>query len=255
MLLRLIARSSALCLAVGIGLPAYAQPVLPCDAGRGAMVPAYGGPGDPPAARTWRDIDLPETPGCAGLLAGPAALAVALAGRFDGTLSLGDIATRLGAVSAIEGLAYWSVTDRRWRTLVSRSYAVDGPETRRPRPDFSVQEILSGRTLYFAQNDTRSTGLNIYRMAATAVAADRLTIEIVNVTPIRFTLVTLFEAEALRSIHFIDRLNEGGWGYYGLSLVRSGAVAGHEKSFVNRAAALYRHLAGLPPTAEPPLAP
>lgn len=235
--------------------PAVAQPIPPCHTGNTAVVPAYGELGRPPVVQTWRDIDIEDRDACLGGMRGRMALVVALAVRFDGAKSLEDVATRIGAISATEGLPYWSVTDRQWRPLISESFAIDDPISRRRRPDFTAQEILSGRRLYFAQNDTRSTGLNVYSLSATSVAPDRLVVEIVNLTPIRFALVTLFDPQALRSVHFSDRLETDVWGYYGISAVRAGAVDGQEKSFVNRAGAFYRFLAGVSPEREPPLAP
>ena len=106
-----------------------------------------------------------------------------------------------------------------------------------------------------SQNDTRSTGLNVYSLSARSVAPDRLVVEVVNLTPIRFTLATMFKRQALRSVHFIDRLEKGLWGYYAITAVQAGAVDGQEKSFINRANAYYRYLIGKLPDSEPPLAP
>lgn len=253
--MKALARVLAIAALAVAATPAVAQPVPPCPPGNAAVVPAYGELGRPPVVQTWRDIDIEDREACLGGMRGRMALVVALAVRFDGTKSLEDIATRIGAISATEGLPYWSVTDRQWRPLTSISFAIEDPATRRRRPDFSAQEILSGRNLHFAQNDTRSTGLNVYSLSATSVASDRLVVEVANLTPIRFALVTLFDPQALRSVHFMDRLESGAWGYYGISAVRAGAVDGQEKSFVNRAGAYYRFLAGVSPAKEPPLAP
>ncbi len=231
-----------------------AQPVPPCAPGEAAVTPFYGAPAGPPAVRTWRDLEIDGSYPCLAPLRGRNALVVALAGRFEGPASSDDIAARIGAISATEGLVYWSTTDQQWRTLVSDAYAIDDPDARHRRPDFTAAEVTSGRTLYFGQNDTRSTGLNVYSLTARSAAPGRLAVEIVNVTAIRFTFVTLFEADSLRSLHFFERLDGNGWGYYGISAVRAGSVAGHENSFVNRAGAFYRFLTGAPADAEPPLA-
>ncbi len=238
---------------VAAGSQARAQPVPPCHLGN-TIAPAYGAIGDAPSVQSWQDIELAADDFCLASLQGAMALVVALAARFDGAKSLDEIAARFGAISATQGMLYWSTTDQRWRPLISETFAIDGPDTRRPRPDFTAQEIFSGRTLYFAQNDTRSTGLNIYSISARVAASDRLVVEIVNLTPVRFTLVTLFEPQALRSVHFIERLKTDEWGYYAISAVQAGAVQGHEKSFINRAAAFYRFLIGVAPDSKPPLA-
>ena len=48
-----------------------------------------------------------------------------------------------------------------------------------------------------------------------------------------------------------------GWGYYSLSGAREGAalLGSHGSSYLNRAMAIYRHLAGLPGDQGPPAAP
>jgi hypothetical protein len=56
----------------------------------------------------------------------------------------------------------------------------------------------------------------------------------------------MFEAKVLASVHLIERLQGNVWGFYGLSTIRQGAVEGHEKYFVNRAAAYYRFFIGDP---------
>ena len=125
----------------------------------------------------------------------PAALAIALAGRFAHAGSSDQIAARLGAISQTNGLPYWSVTDGEWRTLVSDAFALDSsvsdaarPSAARPnaaRTDFTGQEMLSGQTLFFAQNDTRSWGLNLYSIRSIEASADRLVFESDNISPIK----------------------------------------------------------------------
>jgi len=237
------------------GTQATAQPKPTCPSGNIATTPVYGETAGPPVVQTWHDIELDGREACLDSIQGRMALVVALAGRFDGAKSLGDIATRFGAISATQGLLYWSTTDQRWRPLISETFALVNPDTRHSRPDFTAQEILSGRTLYFAQNDTRSTGLNVYSLSARLVAPRRLVVEIVNLTSVRLALITLFEPQTLRLVHIFDRLDSNVWGYYGISAVQAGAVDGQERSFINRANAFYRHIIGEAADGEPPLAP
>jgi hypothetical protein len=238
----------------GFASGAKAQPVPPCPQSDDAIVPSYGPLDAPPKFRIWRDVELSEQETCSALLHGRIGFVAALAGTFDGTMSLHDIAARIGALSASKGLLYWSTTESRWRTLISESFALVGPAARQRRPDFTPDEISSGRTLYFGQNDTRSTGLNVYALTATSVTPRRLVVEVVNVSAIRFALIDLFAPRALRSVHFIERLDSGVWGYYGLLAVKDGVPKRHEKSLVNRASAFYRFLRGLPGDIRPPLA-
>jgi hypothetical protein len=55
---------------------------------------------------------------------------------------------------------------------------------------------------------------------------------------------------------FLQQAGPGVWGYYSLAATKVGASAltgGHEASFINRAAALYEHFAGLPAFAGSPV--
>jgi hypothetical protein len=230
-------------------------PIAPCAAGATDMRPAYGPVDGPPRVAWWRDIVVPEGSGCLGEIRGRMELVVTLAGRFHAPHSLEDIARRMGAISRTAGLRYWSVTDGAWRTLLSAAFALAGPDVERRRADFSVAELLSGRALFTAQRDTRSTDLNVYQLRARRVGAGRLVMESNNLTPIRFLVFELYAPGALRVIHFLDRLGPGLWGYYAVSAVRGGALESDPRSMINRSAAYYRFLRGIPGDRDPPLAP
>ncbi len=231
-----------------------AQPVPPCAIDHAETTPAYGDIGAAPAVQVWQDIELSDRAGCLGALTGRSALVIALAGQFDGRLSRDDIATRIGDVSATRGLLYWSTTDQEWRTLVTEAYALKDPASDVRRPDFNAPEMLRGHPLYFMQNDSRSSGPNTYSLTVREMGPNRFVATISNVTAIRFAFVTLFEPQALVSVHFFDRTEDGAWAYYGISAARAGIGAGNAKSFVNRAAAYYRFLIGVAADSEPPLA-
>jgi hypothetical protein len=233
---------------------ASSEPVPPCGPGVLATQPPYAQPDDPPAVAVWRDITLgPDD--CLGKVEGPMELVIALAGRFKHSGTMEDLATRVGAVSFMAATQYWSATEGRWRPLISKAFAVEDLSTLAPRQNFAAGEITSGRRLHFAQDDTRSTGLNVYSLRELGLGSDRLAIEIVNVTDIRFLLATMYDAEALVSLHFVEHLEGDVWGYYGLSAVRVGAAGGRTKSFINRAAAYQRFITGVPTDKPPALAP
>ena len=85
----------------------------------------------------------------------------------------------------------------------------------------------------------------------------RVVIAIENLTPVRFLLVTLFAPGALQSVKFFELVSPGVWGVYLLTRTGEGVRAlagGHEASYVNRAVAIYRHIAGIPTDEEPPAA-
>ena len=217
--------------------------------------PAYGAIDGPPRVAWWRDVVVPEGTGCLGEIHGRLELVVALAGRFHDPRSLEDMAQRMGAISQTTGLRYWSVTDGAWRTLLSAAFALAGPDAEQRRADFSIAELLGGRTLFTAQGDTRSTGLNVYQLRAKRVGPGRLVMESSNLTPIRFLVFELYEPGALHVVHFLDRLGPGLWGYYAVSAVRGGLLESDPRSMINRSAAYYRFLRGVPADRDPPLAP
>ncbi len=232
-------------------------PQPPCRPGD-TPVPSYASEEALPAVRVWQDLVLPAEPGgeagCFGGLSGAMNTVVALAGRFRFAGGAEGLAARFGAVSQTVGEVYWSTTDQAWRSLFSEAFALSRADTEFRRPDFTAAEVRSGDTLYFAQNDTRSTGLNVYRLRALAAEEDRLVVEVANVSAIGLTFVTLFQEEGLLSLHFLERLDGDLWGYYALAAVREGSVAGDTKSVVNRAVAFYRFLRGVPGDEGAPLA-
>lgn len=233
-------------------LQAASGPV--CPASSEAPYPAFGNVGEAPNVVSWQGlVSLPEN--CHVTLQAPAALSIALSGRFKHTGSAEEIAARLGAISKTQDLPYWSVTDGDWRLLISDAFALESMDTDARRPDFTAREMLSGKTLYFAQNDTRSWGLNVYSVRAIRSASDHLVFESDNLTPIRLGPVTLFDPEDVRSVMFVDRQDDATWTYFNLAVIRHSTPAAREKSLINRQSAFSRLLIGQRPEQEPPLAP
>jgi hypothetical protein len=88
-------------------------------------------------------------------------------------------------------------------------------------------------------------------------SADRLVMDVENVSTIRYLFMPLFHPGEMQSIYFLDRESENVWRYY--SIVRTGKnanrlITGNESSEVNRAVAFYRYLVGIPTDQEPPAA-
>ena len=234
------------------------RPQPPCTAAV-PPIPGYGALGAAPEVRVWQDLDFRADPAdgplCFGALQGRFETVVALAGQFRHAGGLDELAARFGAISAGVGLRYWSTSDQAWRSLISEATALAGPDPAAERPDFTAEELRSGAQLYFMQNDTRSSGANVYRLRALASAPGRLVVEVVNEGSIGVAFLTFFEPGALISLHVFERIADDVWGYYSLSAVREGSVSGRENSLINRAAAFYRFLRGQPGDAALPLAP
>jgi hypothetical protein len=164
---------------------------------------------------------------------------------------------RFGAISAWRGIRYWSITDHRWEILITDSAAVDASDRNRRRADFSVVELKAGQDLYFVQQDNRSSGEVTYRLRIEDAGPDRFAVTMENVTPVSLFLFTLFEPGDIEATYIAQRLSPTSWGYYSLSGVRENGLMPGSKpgSNVNRAAAIYRHIAGVPGDQDPPLAP
>jgi hypothetical protein len=244
-----------LLLAAGAAGSSGEGPVPPCGA---APVPAYGAPGAAPEVAAWHEgkVDPAWRPAdCLGWEEPGFTLMVALAGRFADAADSTAMLARFGAVSHLPGIRYWSVTDGRWQELVRAATALDGPDPARRRGDFRAEEMLGGGDLYFAERDNRATNEVVYRLRLREATPDRLVIEIENVSAVRWYLLTLFAAGELRTVFFLERSGPGAWRYYSLMRIGPGASgAQYEKSYINRAAAFFRHVAGIPTDQAPPAA-
>lgn len=240
----------------GFALAQQAGPRLPCDAASWDQA----APGAAPAVGVWRDRDLRAAswtpPRCAGWdEAARSRLIVTLAGTFAFNGSLDDLLARVGAISGLTRQRYWSVSDGAWRPLVSDAAALSAPEPGARRGDFAPAELRQGGTLYYSQSDGRASGATVYRLRVRASGADQAVVEMENVTPIRYRFITLFDRGSLQVVMYIRKLRPGLWGAYTATRVGEGAssfAVGREASYVNRTAALYRLVAGIPSDAEPP---
>jgi hypothetical protein len=233
-------------------------PRPPCET---SPLPAYPDPGNAPAVRVWTGEELGAgwiPPTCTGWGSFPIRMLVATAGRLPYAGDADSLLARFGAVSSLSTVKYWSTSDQRWEGLITHAAALDGPDTHHPRPDFRIAEMVGGADLFFAQDDNRSTGDVVYRLRVREIKPDRLVVEAENTSPVRYLMFPLAGPGDLRSLYFLERWSTTEWGYYSLTGVGAGASAlavGHQASYVNRAIALFRHLAGLPTDQEPPAAP
>jgi hypothetical protein len=207
--------------------------------------------------KVWNASDLGadwKPPACTGWGASESPTIVAVAARFRFTAGTDGLRHRIGAVSETKGILYWSATQKRWQKLILEAYASPGADSSQRRPDFSVDEIAAGRTLFFKQEDNLF-GKAIYRMRIRSASTGRLVFDVENSTAIRYLLFPLFEPGQVQSIYYLEQEAAGLWRYYGIARTSGkagGLIAGHEASAINRAVAFYRHLAGIPTDQEPP---
>ena len=197
---------------------------------------------NPPACTNWARSDFSTL--------------VAIASRFQYASDAQNLLRRIGSISQLAGMRYWSTTHKQWRTLIVDAHALSGPQLGRRRGDFSPDEMALGKVLYFEQTDNIS-GKAIYRMRIAATSPNRISVEIENYSTIRYLLLPLFRPGELQSIYFLDRESANVWRFY--SIVRTGTPSSrllpeNESSAINRAVAFYRHLVGIPTDQEPPAA-
>lgn len=223
-------------------------------------IPPYPGLGDPAVVKSWSKSDLGRDwtpPVCTNWSEVGFTTLVTIAARFQYASGAEGLLRHIGAVSEFEGMRYWSITHKQWRTLIVTAHALTDSTSGQPRKDFMIDEMTKGKVLYFEQVDNLSSKA-IYRMHIVDASASRIVFDVENVSTIRYHLIPVLHAGDLQSMYFLDREADNVWRYY--SMVRTGKnasrlVAGNESSSMNRAVAFYRHLVGIPATQEPPAAP
>jgi hypothetical protein len=164
---------------------------------------------------------------------------------------------RFGSISRLSAVQYWSTTDQKWRPLVSSAFAVASATSRLPRADYSLAELLTGEDWYYSMTDTRSGRAVTYRLRLWQRLPTDLVVEVANVDAIKQWGITLYAPGGLHSLYLLRKQSPDIWTYYSITRVlpNSFLAVGHDKSYINRAVALYRHIVGLPTDAEPPSAP
>jgi hypothetical protein len=236
----------------------YAQsgPQPPCG---NEPVPPYPGLDRPPSVKFWSEADYGHDwrpPACTGWAETGFSTLVTAVARFRYASGAEGLLGRIGAISDLAGMRYWSTTHKQWQTLIVSAHALAGSEATQLRQNFAPDEMQEGKLLYLEQADNLS-GMAVYRMHMGEVSAGRLVFDVENVSVMRYLFVTLFHPGEMQSIYFLDRESDDVWRYY--SMVRTGRnasrlAAGHESSSINRAVAFYRSLTGIPTDQEPPAA-
>jgi hypothetical protein len=221
--------------------------------------PPYPGLDDSPSVKFWSEADSGrdwKPPACTGWTETGFSTLITTAARFRYTAGAEGLLRRIGAISELAGMRYWSTTHQQWQTLIVKAYALTAPPPGRRRPDFTPDELRGGKALYLEQADNLS-GAATYRMRVTEASADRVVFDVANVSVMRYLFVTFFDPGEMQSVYFLDRESDDVWRYYGITRTGRNAsrlATGHPSSSINRAVAFYRSLAGIPTDQEPPAA-
>lgn len=230
---------------------AAAAPAPPCE---GPPVPAFPEPGARPGAGLWSGDELRASgwqPAACLQWRGETKLAAAVAGRFRSTA---DVFERFGAVSNWTTIKYWSISRKIWRPLMTTAQVIDSSGRR--IGDLSPAALGPGEERLVLQQDD-NTGETKYRVRVLVRDAQHLVVATENVTPIRASVVTLFEPGALQTVTFVTRDGPDAWRTYQIARVGGDASSLALKqpgSLLNRLEAMRRYMAGEPTDQTPPLA-
>lgn len=212
---------------------------------------------------TWRAAELTQAawtpPACTGWLSSsPSTQVVALAGAFRSEGGMDTLLARIGSISSLRDVRYWSTTEKAWRPMALDAWALSSADPWSRRPDFSASEFSQDSSMYYWMNDYR-TGPVVYRMRILErLGEQRVVLGSENVSPVRFLFITLFRPGGVQAVEFIERYGPDLWHFYMLARIdrhASHLVRDQEGSSVNRLVALYRRLANIPTDQEPPAFP
>jgi hypothetical protein len=245
-----------LCLLIAPAVTRASDLASPCPPAPASIYPAFDAS---PAIGVWHQKELMREgwtpPPCTGW---PSATntrqLVTLAGRFRFAGSMNDLLDRIGAISSLEEVRYWSDNDKEWSRLATNASALTSSSAASRRSDFKAADLSKGAQLFYWEND-ESNRETVYRLNVYASSSDYFVLANENVTPIKRFVFTIFKPATLQSVMIVQRLSENSFGVYMLSRTDTRASAlseGHESVFVNRSIALYRKLVGAKTGLEPP---
>lgn len=222
----------------------------------------YPEPGAMPQITVWHSDDLRRhhwsPPNCTGWSPNTETkLVLSMTGSFAFKGTANDLLARVGAISTLASIQYWSTTSGEWRHLIDNAVALNSALPNDRRKDFSASELKAPLIRHYWVHDTR-LGDIVYAMRVKATDPKELIVLTENESAVRSFFVTLFAPSSLQSLVALNEQSPGVWRVY--AVTRTGAGIGglsivSDRSFINRAVALYRHLSGIPTNLEQPAAP
>jgi len=223
--------------------------------------PAYPALGAPPEITLWTAGGAGgdwTPPSCTAWHRNSATLVVGLAARFHNAPGVDTMLARIGAISSLPGVRYWSVTDKQWNAMFTRASALEGPSPGSLRGDFSAAELRSGRELYFLAADNRSRDDSVSRLRISGAENGRLVIETANLTALHWLFVPFAAPGDVQTWYFLEHETGDSWRFYSLTRVLYASpffvAVVPNASYVNRAMAMYRYMTGIPTDRDPPAA-
>ena len=186
-------------------------------------------------------------PDCSELRTREFELLVRVVASFTTALDANGLLARMGAVSGLKGMAYWSFTEKKRLELVRESYAVDKPASMQRRADFSAAELRSGAECFFVQSDNRSSTLVPYSLQLLPGAGERLALRVENVGDLRYMGLKVVAAHEMQWVMVLEPLGPGRWGYralQGVCHLGMGRAEQHRLSNLSRSVAMFDQFAG-----------
>ena len=185
---RLFAFSVLVVVPASTSVSVAADAVTPSLSCAGASYPAFPALDTPPNVRFWTGASLDEgwnPSACTERQATPTT-SVAVAGHFTGESNVDAMLTRIGAISALHDVRYWSVTEKRWNNLFIRSMSLSAPDPKATRGDFSSAEFHKGGELYFLSVDNRVSNDIVTRLRVMDVGPQSIALEMTDISPMRW---------------------------------------------------------------------
>ncbi len=218
----------------------------------------YPSTGDKPNSAVWQSTSREwMPPGDLGWKKQDYTVLVMLAGRFQWSGGQDALLERIGRISSLTSVKYWTVTEQRWTQLFVESHALQSADKSAGRNDFLLQEVKSGKPLLFYQRENRGISEGVYRMRVSSKPG-RIVVTTENVNPLKAFLVSLIGAGEFQNSYILEQQSDNEWSYYSTLRAGRGAysliIGGHDSSFINRGAAMFRHVSGIATDSEPPLA-
>ena len=191
-------------------------PQPPCGA---EATPPYPDLEHSPSFKLWDRSSIGREwmpPGCLGWPAAGFTTLITTVARFRYSGGVDELLGRIGRISELTGIRYWSTTRQHWAPLIVSASALAGPEGAHRRQDFSLPELAQGSTVYYQQSDN-TAGKATYQMRIVSVTPERLIVETENTTALRYLLLPIFPPHEFQAIYFFNasRLEYGAtiaWG-------------------------------------------
>jgi hypothetical protein len=223
-------------------------PQPPCD---GAGAPPYAAVGAKPNWAVYKTVTLQVA--CAPAMQGRFDLVGALAGSFREDGGAERILERLGALSKMTAIQYYSERKHGSAKMLDESTALRSQSVEQRRADFTPAELKTGNALYHAQSDPVTGNTVVYLMRISAASPREITVEQENVGPLKYGPLTVADPRGLRTVHLLRESADGVWRYYLLTAVAGRTASHYEDSIMNRALAMFRYVAGQPTERGEPL--